>query len=211
MLKAPRGAFWYDDGMKTFTAEEIAALYDKKLVLPSIKPSPQFYLVPVGLVGAGKTTVLKPLSSHLNLLRISGDEIRKIIKEIDGPLDKAWEVGRFLVEKYTKQGYSIAHDTDGATPRTQAAIKESSARYKIKVIWIYINPPEQFILNKLRSTKPDFLYESVDEAVADYFRRKPMHEDLNIDFTYEFDTSKPNLEVQIGEAIRAIQLKLQNG
>ncbi|MDE1944098.1 MAG: hypothetical protein KGH97_01205 [Patescibacteria group bacterium] len=41
----------------------------------------QVFLAPVGRVGAGKTTVVKPLAERLGLVRISSDEIRKLLKE----------------------------------------------------------------------------------------------------------------------------------
>src|SRR5262245_50203908 len=49
------------------------------LVLPKESPINQFFLCPIGLVGAGKTTVLTPLAKELSLVSISGDEIRKLL------------------------------------------------------------------------------------------------------------------------------------
>ena len=45
------------------------------------KANQELILCPVGLVGAGKTTVLKPISKILNLVRVSSDEIRGILKQ----------------------------------------------------------------------------------------------------------------------------------
>ena len=59
--------------------EEVRAEYEASLKIPRNKPKKQFFVLPVGLVGAGKTTVMKPLAEKLSLLRISGDEIRKIL------------------------------------------------------------------------------------------------------------------------------------
>lgn len=92
--------------------EQVASLYESQLHIPLIKPEPQFYIVTVGLIGSGKTTVIKPLSEKLHLLRISGDEIRKVIQDKGGDETDTLEVGRMLVEKYAQAGYSIAHDTD---------------------------------------------------------------------------------------------------
>lgn len=186
----------------------IAGIYEKLLDIPSEKPIPQFYVVPVGLVGAGKTTVLSPLCKRLHLLRVSGDEIRKVIKDNNSNPDNTWAVGDFIVKKYAAQGYSIAHDTDGATIKTQESIAKQATEFDIKVVWIHINPPEDFILNKLKNYKHTWLFKDADEAIENYYRRKPLHEKLQLDFAYVFDTSKSNIESQIDAAIPLILKKL---
>src|SRR3989304_39914 len=42
--------------------EEVKKKYERSLVIPNTKPSPQWILMPVGVVGSGKTTVVKPLA-----------------------------------------------------------------------------------------------------------------------------------------------------
>ena len=187
----------------------ILETYERSLIIPSVKPSPQFYVVPVGLVGSGKTSVLEPLSEKLHLLRISGDEIRKIIMENGGSLEDTWEIGNRLVLKYADKGYSIAHDTDGATLKTQESIRNQAEKYGIKVIWIHINPPEAYIIHKLQNFKHSWLFKNSEEAIAAYYSRKHLHSDLHFDFAYEFDTSAPNLDQQIDQAILAIEKRLQ--
>jgi len=53
--------------------QRIKKEYEDTLVFPVIKPDPQFVLCPIGLVGAGKTTVMMPLAERLSLyMALSG-------------------------------------------------------------------------------------------------------------------------------------------
>ncbi|MBU4480038.1 hypothetical protein KKG48_01160, partial [Patescibacteria group bacterium] len=57
--------------------EEVEIIFKSQIKIPKNKPKKQIFFCPVGLVGAGKTTVTKPISKKLGLLRISSDELRK--------------------------------------------------------------------------------------------------------------------------------------
>ena len=88
--------------------------YDKSLIIPSVKSEYKFILCPVGLVGSGKTTVLKPLSEILDLIMVSSDEIRKILKE-EYPFytqEDVFNIENTLIKKYLQIGYSVAIDSD---------------------------------------------------------------------------------------------------
>ncbi len=184
---------------------DLAEIYERTLVLPKVKPEPQFYLVSVGLMGSGKSTVLKRLSEMLGLVRICGDDIRKVVFENEGNEEDTWEIGRRVVEKYVAQGYSIAHDTDGATAKTQAAIAKQAQEYGVKTVWVHVNPPESFILANLDRPKPKWLFESQEAARAKYLERKKLHENLDIQFAFEFDPSRSDFELQIEQAAAGIQ------
>ncbi len=183
--------------------------YCASLVVPKDKPKKQFFLCPVGLIGSGKTTVLKPLAEKLNLVRISGDEIRKILYDLGFDYDRTWEIGSMVVERYAREGYSIAHDTDCATPKTIEAINKLSKELGAQVVWVHVNPPEEFILNKLRKYKHTWLYRDGEHAISNYLSRKKVHENLPMNFLYSFDTSKPNLDEQIEQASEVILNKTQ--
>lgn len=177
---------------------------DATLAIPQNKPAPQLLLCPVGLVGAGKSTVVKPLSDRLDLVRISTDEIRKRLKERGYNYLRTKEIAKILIEKYLDLRYSVAIDADcaGSTKEVISQLTENSS---VKAIWIHINPPESFILHKLRTYKHTWLFKNADEAIDNYFRRKPLHEQLNLPFLYTFDPSKANLHRQVDEAIHLIQ------
>lgn len=186
------------------TISDIASQYEKYLVIPDYKPKNQFILCPVGLVGAGKTTVVKPLSEKLSLIRVSGDEIRKLLKESGYGYERTQDIVAKVTKKYLNEEYSVCSDNDCASPRTQENLKKFEKEYNLKLIWIHINPPEEFILNKLRNLKPNWLG-TAEQMIENYYQRKPLHKNLDFPFLYTFNTSKENLFQQIDEATGIIR------
>lgn len=179
--------------------------YERSLEIPSNLPKKQCILCPVGIVGAGKTTVLRPLAKKLGLVRISGDEIRKVLMEHKLGYDALVPIGMELGKKYLSLGYSLALDADAASARSKAVIENAEKEFGAQPIWIHINPPEEFILNKLRTYKHTWLFKDGEQAVQNYMLRKPLHADTSLyPFIYIFDTSKDNLPHQIDEAYALI-------
>lgn len=179
----------------------ISDQYEHLLSIPSSKRTPQIILCPVGLIGAGKTTVTKILSEKLSLLRIRRDDIRELLKEHGYTYGEVDALTKQLVIKYIHEGYSIALDGDCAGPQLKAFTKEVKG---IKLIWIHINPPEEFILKHIDKIEPSLLFKDSTMKRAAYFERKPLHEHLDMPFVYTFDTSKPNMDEQIEEAVQII-------
>ncbi len=87
---------------------DVAREYEKTQVIPGQKPSPQWMLMPVGLVGAGKTTIVKALAAQFGLLRISTDDIRKMLKQKGYGYEGCREIAETIGKKYLEQGYSLA-------------------------------------------------------------------------------------------------------
>lgn len=184
--------------------------YEQLIFIPKQKPINQFFLCPVGLVGSGKTTVTKPLAERFNLIRISGDEIRKILHDKGYGYEKVWDIGSLLAEKYARLGYSVAMDTDCATLRTREALEKLAKELGAKVIYIHINPPEDFIINKLKNYRHSWLFKDGEQAIENYKQRKPLHERLNLPYLFRFDTSSSNLEQQIIESEKLIKAETGN-
>lgn len=189
--------------------ESIQEEYEKTLGLPATKQHNQYILCPIGIIGSGKTTVIKPLAEELKLLRISTDEIRKIMhdKNYSGEDNPGRDLAMKLIDKYARMGYSIAVDSDCVSKIEE--IEEESKKLNIKIIWIHINPPEEFIVNKLKNYKHTWLFESGKAAVKGYLSRKPLHENINLPFSYTFDTSRKDLDKQIKEATRVIKSTIE--
>ena len=89
---------------------KITQAYEKTLQIPKDKPEKQIMICLVGTVGSGKTTVIKPLSRKLSLLRISTDEIRKLLKENGYRYNNVRKLAYVLAEKYISKGFSVAID-----------------------------------------------------------------------------------------------------
>lgn len=185
--------------------EKIKELYESQVVIPETKPAQQFFLCPIGLVGAGKSTVIVPLAAHFGLVRISTDEIRKMLKEHGYNWVRTADLGFAIIRDYALPGYSIAIDADCAGLSIEKTINEFAFKIGAKAIWIHIAPPEDFIVNKLTNFNHTWLFADAADALSSYHRRKPLHENLTMPFAYTFDTSKPDLPEQIKKAEQVIE------
>ncbi|HEY0908530.1 MAG TPA: AAA family ATPase [Candidatus Paceibacterota bacterium] len=186
-----------------------AQQYEATVIAPAAKSSPQFLLCPVGLVGAGKTTVIKPLAERLSLVRISGDEIRMFLKENGCGYENMLPIAAMVAKKYLAQGHGIAIDSDCAGNTGQKLIADVQAKMGLKAVWIHINPPESFIISKLRNFKHTWLFKDGEEAVENYIRRKPLHTNLTMPFVYTFDTSRDDIGKQIDKAEKIIRQEIK--
>lgn len=186
--------------------------YAKKIVLPKKINKTQIILFPVGLIGSGKTTVVKIISKKLNLLRISTDEIREILKRRGFNYDRTKEIAFILVEKYLSKKYSVAIDADCIEP----LVKEYAAKIKkeknIIPIWIHIKTPEKYILARMRKNKLGIFFKDSDLAIISYKRRKPLHQKYikKIKFDYIFSSFNKNVEKQVANFIKKLKLLNKN-
>ena len=186
--------------------QEVLEATERSLVIPKSRRRTQLLLCPVGLVGAGKTPIVKQLSTRLGLVRISNDEIRERFMQKNLNYSRTRETAQPLIQKYLSEGYSVAIDADCAGSAKEL-IDRLASNPQINPVWIHINPPEEFILHKLRTVKYTGLWimRNSEIALDNYFRRKPLHEHLDLPFLYTFDPSKENLAEQIEEAVRRIE------
>ena len=194
--------------MKEVTSEiygQIKSEYLEQVVTPETKHSIQYLLCPIGLVGAGKTTVVKPLAEKLSLVRISGDEIRKLFTENGFGYEKVYDLAFELINEFMSRGYSICIDSDCAGKIEQ--IQKAASRNNMQIVWIHINPPEEFIINKLSNLTPNWLG-TAEEMIENYYERKPLHKDIDLDFTVVFDTSQPDIQNQIENSVSVIEQKV---
>ncbi len=173
-------------------------------------PQKQFFLCPVGLVGAGKSTVLVPLVKEFELVRVSTDEVRKILKERGLSYSRMLDICDPLVKEIARAGYSIAFDADCGSPTLKSAIEEIALETGARTIWIHINPPESFIVHKLKTYNHTWLFKNGNEAVDNYFQQKEQREKeaIHFDFLATVDTSRTNVPEQITEVAKLIQAAL---
>lgn len=187
--------------------KEIEGLYMESIEIPTTKNRTKILLCPVGLVGAGKTTVIEPICKELNLVRVSTDEIRKILQEKGFNFIRTVETALRIVKYFLGEGYSVAIDADCISPKAQDCIQKVQKEYNAVPIWIHIKPPEKFIINKLKNYDHDWLFRDADHAISDYKRRKPLHKEhlKDIDFYFKFDSSKDDLDEQINKFLDKIK------
>lgn len=193
--------------------EDILSLYEKTLTIPKTKPKNQFLLCAVGLVGSGKTTAMKPLSKELGLVRMAGDEIRKVLYDNGYNQKRLMDLSILFNHKYLKLGYSMALDSDCSKEGVRNDIYKFGDQYGAKAIFIHINPPEKFVINKLSNIKEPWpwllKYSSSKTLLEEYYLRKKLHTNLNIPFLCEIDTSAPDLKSQLKNAIDLIREETQ--
>lgn len=190
--------------------KKIVKQYEKNINVSKNKLAQQIVILPVGLIGAGKTTVIKPICDKLGLVRVSADEIRYILKSNGFNYLRIAEIIEYVVIDYLSQGYSIGMDGDNVAPITQKLFKKYARQYKCKLFWIHISPSEKFIINKLKNYNHTWLFKNSDEAIAKYKNRKLLHKQClsSINFYYKIDTSKNNLQQQIEKLISKLNIDL---
>jgi len=190
--------------------EKVYLSYRDSLEYPDgCKNKPQFDICPIGLVGAGKSTVLRKICKNLPLVRISSDELRRLL--IDEGLDPkiAPSLGARMNIELKHQGYSIAQDNDLAPFAVQKAVEKIDRELGITEFWIHINPPEEFIIHKLQNYKHDWLFEDANQAIANYFARKDLHaRDVTRKFDFVFDTSRDDLDEQVNQFVELAKSRL---
>ncbi len=191
--------------------EKISQEYEKTLTIPEVKPSPKWMLMPVGLIGSGKTTILRLLAEHFNLIRVSTDEVRKMLSNAGYSYEGCRDIANTISQKYLKRGYSIAVDANtGSEHGIKYNQKNQEDFPSIQQIFIHLNPPVDFIASALRNDKQKFwLFGDGERAVERFEFHRNNFKLPDIPFTYTFDISKDNLDEQIKEGIEAIEKTLQ--
>lgn len=159
----------------------------------------------MGKIGAGKTTVVKPLAEALHLVRLSNDDARKLFWERGYDYSRIYDVIPVIAEEFMRKGYSIAIDADCSSDRAQKLIQTAVEKFHVRTVWININPPEEFILNKLRTFSHTWLFKDGEDAVKNYYDALAQRKPLSVEYAYEFDTSRNDLDRQIAAGIAAIE------
>lgn len=186
--------------------EEVMRGYERTLIIPDHKSSLQWMLMPVGLVGSGKTTVVKPLAEHFGLIRISTDEVRQQLKQRGYSYEGAREIVHELQKKYLELGYSLAIDANTGSPHGLEFNKKTEEAFpQVRQLFIRINPPEEFIINKLKNYNHTWLFKDADHAIERFNFHKAKFTLPNLPFVYTFDTSRNDLPEQIEQGIAAIE------
>lgn len=175
--------------------------YKKTISIPKLKNKRQIIIAPVGLVGSGKSTVIKPLSKLLSLVRISTDEIRMLAR--DSHAAEKYDlvsVFREVMTYYLNRGYSLAIDADVSNIEHRELIEFEAIKKDIKIFYIKISPPKKWILEKFAKFKykKNGLFKNKEEALDNFKNSVKLKWPLvDLDYIYKFDTSKQNLKQQI--------------
>ena len=191
--------------------EEVKSDFEKQIIVPAQTLSRQVFFCPVGLVGAGKTTITKPIAEKLGLVRISSDELRKLLKDGGHSYDQLKTIGLDVVRGFADKGCSIAFDMDCGNPEIKKLIDTLAEKYNAKVFWVHLNTPEEHIFNKFRKHPPSWLADNPQTMIDNYMLQKIKREEeaTIFDFFFTFDTSKQDVEEQIQNCIKLITNEIQ--
>ncbi len=194
------------------TLGEIEIDYISSLKIPENKPAKQIFFCPVGLVGAGKTTITKPIAERMGLLRLSSDELRKILKENGHDYSPVKDMGFKIAKDFAHKGFSIAFDLDCSNIDSKNFIEDLAADLKAEIIWVHIKTPESHIFEKFRKHPPTWLADNPQMMIDNYNsqKEKRARENTHFDFFMTFDTSKDDVSGQIEEGIKRIQYFLKS-
>ncbi|MDA1038555.1 MAG: AAA family ATPase [bacterium] len=188
--------------------EKVLKEYEGQLEFPDNKPERVFFVAIVGLIGTGKTTIMKEISRRLGLLRICTDDIRWMLFDKGYNFERTRELAGKVAFKYADAGYSIGFDSDAAGAFVLKNIDNILLRVPGPIVWLHVTASEKLILERLHESNPDRRYKG-EIAVAHYQRRKALHENLTMPFLYTFDTSRDDVGSQLDEAERLIRKELR--
>ena len=104
---------------------DILCNYAEEIALPAEKFPKQFFLCPVGLIGAGKSTVLEHLAKHISIIIVSTDDFRQKLKALGYGYESASDLTFAAVSHFSSKGYSVALDTNCGRPE-----KKQKSYYK---------------------------------------------------------------------------------
>lgn len=115
-----------------------------------------------------------------------------------------------IQKKYLELGYSVAIDANTGSPHGLEFNKKTKEAFpQVRQIFIHINPPEEFIINKLRNYRHTWLFKDAEHAVERFNFHKGKFSLPDLPFVYTFDPSRDDLPKQLEEGIQAIEKTLQ--
>lgn len=196
--------------MESESLAKVESDFRKSIRIPYEKARHQFLLCPVGLVGSGKTTVIQPISEAFSLVRISSDELRKMLKEAGHTYASVKEIGLRAIKEIASQGHGIAFDMDCGNPQVKGFAEKLANELNIKIFFLHITAPEEFIFDKFRKHPPTWLADNPQTMIDNHIAQKNtrLKENTPFDFFFSFDTSRPDLSDQISECCDKIRMAL---
>ena len=189
--------------------EAVQAVYKDSLVIPKEKPQRQCIIAPVGLIGAGKTTVVKPVAEALGVVRVSTDEYRILLKENGHGYETVKSFIRNTCKELLEAGHSIALDANCGGQTAFTFIQKAKELFGVKVYWLNIDTPETYAIEGLlKRASP--MVEDNEEWLRNRANQKERMEHLGyeFDFFWRFDISQPDLSTEIEACIAKLRTEI---
>ena len=123
----------------------------------------------------------------------------------------ARDIAHALTEKYLGLGYSIAVDSNAGSSAGLEFNKKTMETFpRLRQIFIHINPPDEFVVNKLQNYNHTWLFRDGTHAVEAFLKNKKNFILPDLPFVYTFDTSKGDLSNQLDATIKIITTTLKS-
>ena len=183
-----------------------ASKFSNQVLRISKEADKPFVVYFVGMIGSGKTTTAKFISTHYNLVRVSTDEVRDFLEENGFSRERSFDVAEVVAERILQQGYGIVFDADLVDQYFQDHVIALSKKVGVLTLLLQIQTPESLILKRLRADNSDRVYKG-KIAIHDYTHRKPKFENLSIQPDVIIDGSA-DFEEQMKHTIQIIDKKL---
>jgi hypothetical protein len=128
-------------------------------------------------------------------------------KEQDSPLPR--RIFNDVLDLVSATGHGVAFDSNCGSPQAKALIEQRATKLGALVFWLLVDPPEEYIINKLRSHPPTWLFENGEQAVERYYYRKATNPRAEFEFFYRFDPSKADLPQQVERCVALIRQEVE--
>lgn len=191
------------------TIEEIQQEFKDSLEIPTTKPTKKCLVCPVGLIGSGKTTVIKPIAKELNLVRVSNDEYRILLKQNGHGYETIKSFLNLVRSELLNQGHSIAIDANAGGQTSFNFITRAREEFGVEVYWLNINTPDKYAEAGLRQRNSP-LATSSEDWIKNRAQQKQRMETLKYEFDFfcEFDISRADLRGQISSCIQKLRTEI---
>jgi predicted kinase len=204
--ESSEGRILSDAGVQGMTARYLASV--ERLPLNASRP---FCLCPVGNIGSGKSTVTRKIAVHFGLARVSGDEIRNLLRNEGYSLERMLDIAYETIRALFGEGRGVAIDSDCASLKVREVLTGLGEEFGYPLVFVHVTAPEDVLLERNQLRDIERRDTRGEGWVSGFNRRKPLHEPqyiAGIGFVYRFDTSRTDISNQITEAISVIESEL---
>lgn len=174
--------------------EEFINEYFSRIHIPINKDCKPFIICPVGRIKAGKTTLTTGLEDQLDISRISPDDVR-ILLRIENSF-KSSEYRKIIcpiMERIAGTGMPFIMDSNCASLWTRELLEKISEQYNIPLVWVHINPADEWIIEKLKhfNYEKGQLFTGPEDGIRRFKEHLLNFPDISdISFDYTVDSSK---------------------
>lgn len=193
--------------------DQFIAEYYTRLKIPTALTCKPFIICPVGRIKSGKTTLTSTLEEQLGACRISLDTARIMLRiENNYHSSEYKKIIPTIVDRVITQKVPFIIDSSCASLWTRELVEKISEQYNIPLIWIHVNPTDEWIIEKLKHFKyeKNQIFTGPKNAIRRFKEHLLDFPDISdIPFEYAIDSSQEDYIENIKEIGLKIYKKYQ--